>query len=298
MQLRDFKIPGIGSGGSDQTGQKPGTMLPGLPRMMRLPGMQNPDDEPPKKERLSIQLLKALLSIKGTQEHIADMQYFSIPRRLPDVFDTGSLTTSIVTAATPASPDTISDATNAVTGYDRLQVNHLLSRNSPRLTLINDGLGTLYVITSDDGERWSQTEVVVQYGEYRVFNNVFELRLRSPQLTSYRVTEGEINTSYSVVTSNINMLDFNTGQTLVPVPGTAVQLPNIVIPDGFTLVIKALPGNAGRIYIAHTAAAAIVPANAYSLGPNEHAELNITNANLVFLDAAVINDGVEILVEV
>ena len=296
MQLRDFKIPGIGSGKSDEP--KPGTMPPPMMRLPGMPGMQNPDDEPPKKERLAVQFLKALLSIKCTQEQIADMQYFSVPRRLPDVFDTGSLTISIITAATPASPDTISDAAGAITGYDRLEVNHLLSRNSPRLTLVNDGPGTLYVITSDDGERWSQTEVVVQFGEYRVFNNVFELRLRSPQLTSFRATEGEIYTSYSVVSANLNRSDFNTGQTLVLVPGTAVQLPNIAIPDGFTLVIKALPGNAGRIYLGHDAATAQVPANAYSLGPNEHAELNLTNANLVWLDAAVANDGVEILVEV
>ena len=294
MQLRDFKIPGIGK--SDEP--EPGTMPPRMMRLLGMPGMQNPDDEPPKKERLAVQFLKALLSIKGTQEQIADMQYFSVPRRLPDVFDTGSLTISIVTTSTPASPDTISDAATAVTGYDRLQVNHLLSRNSPRLTLVNDGPGTLYVITSDEGERWSQTEVVVQFGEYRVFNNVFELRLRSPQLTSFRATEGEIYTSYSVVSANLNRSDFNTGQTLVPVPGTAVQLPNIPIPDGFTLVIKALPGNAGRVHIGHDAATAQVPANAYSLGPNEHAELNLTNANLVWLDAAVVNDGVEILVEV
>ena len=294
MQLRDFRIPGISK--SDEP--EPGTMPPRMMRLPGMPGMQNPDDEPPKKERLSVQFIKALLSIKSTQEQIADMQYFSVPRRLPDVFDTGSLTISIITTSTPASPDTISDAAIAVTGYDRLQVNHLLSRNSPRLTLVNDGPGTLYVITSDEGERWSQTEVVVQFGEYRVFNNVFELRLRSPQLTSYRATEGEIYTSYSVVSANLNRSDFNTGQTLVLFPGTAVQLPNIAIPDGFTLVIKALPGNAGRVHIGHDAATAQVPANAYSLGPNEHAELNLTNANLVWLDAAVVNDGVEILVEV
>lgn len=283
MQLRDFKIPGTGSD------------KPEPPRMMGLPGMAAPD--PPKKESISRQFLKAILSIKGTQEQIADMQYFSNPRRLPDVFDTGSLIISIATA-NPPSPETIANAATATTGYDRLEINHLLSRNSPRITLINDGPGTLYLITSDDGERWSQTEAIVQYGEYRVFNNVFEVRIRSPQLTSYRVTEGEIYTSYSVVTANLNRADFNTGQILVPVIGTAVQLPNINIPDGYSLVIKALSGNAGRVYIGHDAATAQVPANAYSLGPNEHAELNLTNANLVFLDAAVANDGVEILVEV
>ena len=294
MRIKDLKFPGLNKEDDDVTPPP----KPPVPSHMltRLTGLQDPECESPEQESLITKLLKALLSMKNTQEQIADMQYFSIPRRLPDVFDTGSLTVSIITPNTPASPDTI--ATPTIVGYDRLQVNHLLSRNSPRLTVINDGPGTLYIISSDDGERWSQTEVVVQYGEYRVFNNVFELRIRSPQLTSYRVTEGEIYTSYSVVTANLNRNDFNTGQTLVPIPGTAVQLPNIAIPDGFTLVIKALPGNAGRVYIGHTAAAAQTPALAYSLGPNEHAELNLTNANLVYLDATVVNDGVEIVVEV
>lgn len=302
MHIKDLNIPGFTKYKPGETEQNPDTKhpMPPVPNhaLTRLTGIKNKDGEPPVKERLSTRLLNALLSIKHTQEHIADMQYFSIPRRLPDVFDTGSLTITIVTATTPESPDTISNAGAAITGYDRLQINHLLSRNSPRLTVVNDGPGTLYVITTDDGERWSQTEIIVQFGEYRVFNNVFELRIRSPQLTSYRSTEGEIYTSYSVVTTDLNQADFNTGQTLVPVPGTAVQLPNIAIPDGFALVIKALPTNAGRVYIGHTAAAAQVPANAYSLGPNEHVELKLTNANLVYLNTAVANDGVEIVVEV
>lgn len=300
MQIKNMKIPGFKESEPDETEDESGTKPPMPPApshtLTRLTGIQDTEDEPPVKERLTTRFLNALLSIKRTQEQIADMQYYSVPRRLPDVFDTGSLTVIIATPTIPPSPETI--ATAAIPGYDRLQINHLLNRNSPRLTIINDGPGILYVITSDDGERWSQTEIIVQFGEYRIFNNVFELRLRSPQLTSFRATEGEIYTSYSVVTADLNRADFNTGQTLVPVPGTAVQLPNITIPDGYALVIKALPTNAGRVYIGHTAADAQVPANAYSLGPNEHAELKITNANLAYLDAVVANDGVEILVEV
>lgn len=299
MHIKDMNIPGFRNK-PGETGSEPGTKPPTPPvpghTLTRLSGIKNMDGEPKPKERLSTRLINALLSIKKTQEQIADMQYFSIPRRLPDVFDTGTITTTIVTPTTPESPDTI--ATTTTPGYDRIQINHLLSRNSPRLTLINDGPGTLYVLSSDDGERWSQTEIIVQFGEYRVFNNVFELRLRSPQLTSYRATEGEIYTSYSVVAADLNRADFNTGQTLVLIPGTAVQLPNIPIPDGYALVIKALSANAGRVYIGHTAADAQVPANAYSIGINEHASLKITNANLVYLDAAVANDGIEILVEV
>ena len=262
------------------------------------PGLQKIQGEEPPKERLSVRFLKALLSIKETQEQIADMQYFSNPRRLPDVFDTGLLTLSIATPTIPDTPDTISDASTATTGYDRLQVNHLLSRNSPRLTVVNDGPGTLYILSTDDGERWSQTEVVILFGEYRVFNNIFELRLRGPQLTTYRATEGEIYTAYSVVTADQNQSDFNTGQTLVPIPGTAVQLPNIIIPDGFSLVLKARHNNTGRVYTGHTAPDAQTPALAYSLGANEFVKIRVTNSNLVYLDAAVANDGIEYIVEV
>lgn len=295
MHIKELNIPGIKKVNKSGPGNQP--LKPPSPShiLTRLTGaIEDTDSEPP--EEPTTELLNALQSIKNTQEQIADMQYFSVPRRLPDVFDTGSLTVPIATLTIPTTPDTIATAT--IPGYYSLDINHILSRNSPRLTLINDGPGTLYVISSDDGERWSQTEVIVQFGEYRVFNNVSDLRIRSPQLTSFRATEGEIYTSYSVVTADLNRSDFNTGQTRVPIPGTAVQLPNILIPDRYKLVIKAISGNAGRIYLGHTALDSQTPALAYSLGPNEHVDLGLTNANLVYIDAAVANDGIEIVVEV
>jgi len=296
MQIRDIKFPGFRRLNEETD---TGTIPPRPPvpsrTLTRLTGPQNPEDEP-KKERLSAKLLKALLSIKHTQEHIADMQYFSVPRRLPDVFDTGSQTVTIATPATPDSPETL--ATITTPGYDRIQLNHFLSRNSPRLTVVNDGPGTIYVITTDEGERWSAGEAVIQYGEYMIFNNVFEIRLRSPQLSSYRATESEIYTSYAIATADINRPDFDTGRTIMPAIPAPTQLPTTTIPDGFALVVKALNTNAGRIYVANSAANALIPANSYSLGINEFVTLKVTNADLVYIYSAVVGDGIESIVEV
>lgn len=302
MQIKDLKIPGMNKSEPGEISQQPDTIPPMPPvpghTLTRLTRIKDTEDEAPVKEKLPTRLINSILSMKCTLEQIADMQYFSIPRRLPDVFDTGSLTISIATATTPGSPDTISNAATATTGYDRVQVNHLLSRNSPRLTLVNDGPDTIYVISSDDGEKWSQTEVVIQYGEYRVFNNVFELRLRSPQLSSYRVTEGEIYTSYAIATADLNRPNFVTGRTVVPAIPVPTQLPAQVIPDGFALVIKALNTNVGRTYIGPTAAATLNPALSYSLGPNEFVSLKITNADLVYMYTALAGDGIEYVAEV
>lgn len=102
-------------------------------------------------------------------------------------FDTGLVAVTSSTPNKPVNPDIIAAGGNP--GYDRIQVYESLipSRNSPRLSVINDGTATLFILQSSDGENWTSVEVPVLTGEAREFNNVYELRIRSS-------TAGNINT--------------------------------------------------------------------------------------------------------
>ena len=94
-----------------------------------------------------------------------------------------------------------------------------------------------------------------------------------------------------------NRTSFVTGQKDVTTAGTAEQLPDVEIPNGFAVVIKAKSTNTGRIYIGNSKANAEDHSVAFSLGANEWVELKITNLNLVWIDADVDGEGVEYIVE-
>jgi len=101
-----------------------------------------------------------------------------------------------ITAATalrPTDPDVIAVA--GVAGYDRIIVFHELNRLSPKCWVINDGgvqAGSiLYAIATSDGIKWSGESEILEH-ESRAFFNVYEIRVRSPDITlNYRATEYE-----------------------------------------------------------------------------------------------------------
>lgn len=95
-----------------------------------------------------------------------------------------------------------------------------------------------------------------------------------------------------------NRADFFPAQVNVPTPGTAVQGPTQAIPNGFALVIKGKTGNTGSVWIGATAAEAQNHAVAYELAAGEEVSLAITNVDLIFVDADVATEGVNLIVEV
>jgi hypothetical protein len=82
----------------------------------------------------------------------------------------------------------------------------------------------------------------------------------------------------------------------VAAAGTAENLSALPIPDGFGLVIKAKATNTGKIELGETKAIA-EGASPYRLVAGEFVKLYITNANLVWVDATVNGEGVELIVE-
>lgn len=87
-------------------------------------------------------------------------------------------------------------------------------------------------------------------------------------------------------------------QVLVPTPGHAEQLPAIAIPTGFELVIRAKPTNTDDVYIGKTEAFASLATKRITLAAGEAAKLRVSNASLIFVDAAVANEGIEYFSEI
>ena len=77
-------------------------------------------------------------------------------------------------------------------GYQRERVYERLERLAPTLYIVNFGPGALYVISSHNGNDFSANESVIYEGGIKAFNNVYEVRLRSPVAnTQYVATEYE-----------------------------------------------------------------------------------------------------------
>lgn len=91
--------------------------------------------------------------------------------------------TTIATAVTTAPTDPDSSS------YTSVKISDLLGRNSPNLTIYNDGPGALYIIISHKPNQFTN-EFPLYEGEAKTYKNIRELRLRSPIAgCAYRITE-------------------------------------------------------------------------------------------------------------
>jgi len=84
-----------------------------------------------------------------------------------------------------------------------------------------------------------------------------------------------------------NRSSLTTGEMTVTSAGTAVQLPDLVIPEGFGVTITAKDTNVERIYYGGTKAEA--EAHTSNLDVEDWETFYITNLNKLWIDS--INDG-------
>ena len=89
----------------------------------------------------------------------------------------------------------------------------------------------------------------------------------------------------------------STATKTVSVAGTAEQLSSMTVPSGFELVIKALSSNTDKVHVASTKAGAETQATSYELSAGEAVMYKVTNADALWVDANVSNEGVTITVE-
>lgn len=95
------------------------------------------------------------------------------------------------------------------TGYTQVGINNIIHRNTPVLYVTNYGPGILYVrVARGDGSSFSQVEIPIFESGYKVFYDVFEIRVRSPVVdTRYAASEfpNEIGDSYSTLNRPITI---------------------------------------------------------------------------------------------
>lgn len=202
-------------------------------------------------------------------------------------------TVTIATPARPDCPEIIANAALGIVGYDRVAVYYDRHRIANRVWVTNDGGDTLFVITTHNSINWSGESQVFP-GEFREYSDVYELRVRSPSAcTMYRVTEYEPNGILPA-----NLCAFTT--QVVNAPAVGALLPNIVVPIGMTLVVRANVLNNGQVFLANSianATNAAVPGNRITLNAGDAVRLYITNAILVAVAGSAAGQNVDILVE-
>jgi len=78
----------------------------------------------------------------------------------------------------------------------------------------------------------------------------------------------------------------NTNKATVTTAGTRVQLGANA---ASVVIVRAKPGNTGLIYVGGSG---VTAANGYDLSPGGEVTLNVSNTNLIYVDAATNGDGV------
>jgi len=94
-----------------------------------------------------------------------------------------------------------------------------------------------------------------------------------------------------------NRASFVTMQKNVTTAGTGVNVAAQAVPNGFSIVIKAKKANTKPIWVGNSKANAEDHTIAFSLSPGDELSLQITNTNLIWIDAEVDGEGVEIVTE-
>ncbi len=126
-------------------------------------------------------------------------------------FNTDELAISVATPNRPSSFDVIANATTTPPspGYDRIIINQVLGRNSPHISVVNDGSTNLYAVLTHDGSSYSSSESKILRGEIKHFYNVYELRIRGPVVGNLDTTAPQEPGGVYRVTEYPSQLDFN-----------------------------------------------------------------------------------------
>lgn len=92
-----------------------------------------------------------------------------------------------------------------------------------------------------------------------------------------------------------NLTYFYTAQKNVTTSGTPVQLASQSVPEGVKVIVKGKDGNTGTITFGFSSADALNTGTAhFKLLPNQANEFQVTNTDLIWIDATVSGEGVEV----
>ncbi len=226
--------------------------------------------------------------------------------------------TTVATPDQPATPDTLANPNvfPPIPGYDFIDINkQKQGQNAQKLWIINDGPAVpvagdnLFVITSSDGKTFSP-EFLMIVGETRLINNVYEIRIRSPHSGNVvRITEREAMVPYvTTVTNTLNPIGNRASLTARRIGPLNVPqfLPNIAVPDTFSLVIRAWVDNSAnsKVYVAGPDPgpfpATVNTTDAtkrITLAPGDVVKYTVSNAILIAVFGSLGTEYVDITVE-
>lgn len=95
-----------------------------------------------------------------------------------------------------------------------------------------------------------------------------------------------------------NLTSFYTAQQNVTTSGTPVRLTAQSVPEGVSVLLKAKPANTGNITVGNSSSNALNTGTGFfRLEPGQSVTLEVTNVNLIWCDATVSGEGVEIFLE-
>lgn len=95
-----------------------------------------------------------------------------------------------------------------------------------------------------------------------------------------------------------DIVSWDHNHSIVPDLTDPKHLSPLSVLSGSELVIRAMPTNTGNVYLGNSETTVLNINKRVTLQPNEATELKIPNASLVWLDAQVVNEGVEFWSEV
>lgn len=80
-------------------------------------------------------------------------------------------------------------------------------------------------------------------------------------------------------------------------PGTAEQVTELTVPDGFQVLCRARAANDGNYYVGRTQAETQDTATRSVLEPGEHITLQVDSTDAIWVDADYATDYMEVIVE-
>lgn len=116
-------------------------------------------------------------------------------------------------------------------------------------------------------------------------------RPSSPSVTTVKVVDG------GGVSPVVQTDSWASAVKTVATPGTAERCATLEAPAGMAIVVKAMSGNTDMVYIGNSKANAEGASTRVSLAAGQAVVLYIENADLVWVDAEVAAEGVEVFVE-
>lgn len=124
-------------------------------------------------------IVEQLIKLKNINLDIKDQMSKSLQNETVWYDNSSTISTAVTTKPTD------SDSSS----YTSIKISDLVSRNSPELTIYNDGPGALYIIISHALNQFSD-EFPLYEGEAKTYKNVREVKMRAPVAgCAYRLTE-------------------------------------------------------------------------------------------------------------